>query len=64
MPGRSWYTHLPLSGVDTQGLCRDLLGRHALIVGGVEHEHLVQEGEGHDQEQGAWGEWEVGLVNV
>ena len=46
-------SHLPNCLVDPQVLRGDLLGVHAGVGGDVEDEHLVEEGEGHDQEQGA-----------
>ena len=48
----SW-SHLPHGLVDPQGLRGDPLGVDAGVGWDVEHEHLVEEGEGHDQEQGA-----------
>ena len=45
--------HLPHGLIDPQGLRGDLLGVDAGVGGDMEDEHLVEEGEGHDQEQGA-----------
>ena len=45
--------HLPHCIVDSQALRSDLLRVDAGVGGDVEDEHLVEEGEGHDQEQGA-----------
>ena len=44
-------THLPHGLVELESVCGDLRWVDTLVAGGVQDEHLVQHGEGHDEEE-------------